>query len=66
MDMKLYQINYADGTHKIVEAYSTLEVVKKYNLCTRENINTKVIELENVSLNPGEYRPELDNHFEDN
>ena len=44
--MKEYKIKYADGRYQIVQANSSLEVIKRYDLATRENIKTKVIELE--------------------
>jgi len=40
-----YEIQYEDGRKITVEAASTLEIVKKYDLCTRENIETKIIRL---------------------
>ena len=43
--MKTYKIQYKDGKVLIVEAQSVLEVIKKYDLTTRQNINTKIIEL---------------------
>lgn len=43
--MKAYKIKYQNGTFKIVIAKSSLEVIKKYDLATREHINTRVIEL---------------------
>lgn len=44
--MNAYKIKYSTGDCKIVIAKNSLEVIKKYDLCTRENINTRVIELE--------------------
>jgi len=43
--MKAYKIKYVDGTYNIVKANNALEVIKKYDLCTREHILTRVIEL---------------------
>ena len=34
--MKYYKIKYADGNFKIVKGKNSLEVIKKYDLCTRE------------------------------
>jgi len=42
--MKTYKIVFADGSYKIDTANSSLEIVKKYDLATREHVNTKVIE----------------------
>jgi hypothetical protein len=44
-NMKGFKIKYKDETFKIVIAKNALEVIKKYDLCTKENISTKVIEL---------------------
>lgn len=44
--MNAYKIKYSDGTYKIVLAKNSLEVIKKYDLATREHINTRVIQLE--------------------
>ena len=43
--MKHYKIKYANGGYKIVSANTSLEVIKKYDLATREHIDTRVIEL---------------------
>ena len=44
--MKYYRIKYADGEFKTVKAKNSLEVIKKYDLATKEHINTRVIELQ--------------------
>ncbi len=43
--MKYYKIKYINGKSDIVKAGNSLEVIKKYDLATREHINTRVIEL---------------------
>lgn len=43
--MKYYKIVWVDGKTIIVPANNSLEVIRKYDLCTKENINTRVIEL---------------------
>lgn len=43
--MKAYKIKYSDDTFKIVIAKNSLEVIRKYDLATKEHINTRVIEL---------------------
>lgn len=48
--MKAYKIKYSDGSYKIVKAKTALEVIKNYDLCTRDHINTRVIELEGEQL----------------
>lgn len=43
--MKYYKILYKDNTFKIVKANNSLEVIKKFDLATREHIETRIIEL---------------------
>jgi len=43
--MKEFKIQYKSGKEIIVEAKSTLEIIRKYDLCNRDNINTKIIEI---------------------
>lgn len=44
--MKYFKIKYETGKFIIVKAKNSLEVIKKYDLATKEHINTRVIELE--------------------
>lgn len=44
--MNAYKIKYSNGDYKIVIATSSLEVIKKYDLGTKENINTMIYKLE--------------------
>lgn len=44
--MNAYKIKYSDGTYEVVVADSSLEVIQKYDLATREHINTRIIQLE--------------------
>ena len=46
MPMNVYKIKYENGTVKVVTAKTTIEVIKKYDLATRENINTVISQLE--------------------
>jgi hypothetical protein len=48
--MNYYKIKYQDGSFKIVKGNTALEIVKKYDLATRENINTRLIQLEGEQL----------------
>jgi len=48
--MKYFKIKYVDGNFKIVSGKNTLDIVKRYDLCTREHINTRIIELEGEQL----------------
>ena len=48
--MKAYKITYASGDYKIVKAKTSLEVIKKYDLATKEHIQTRVIELQGEQL----------------
>ena len=43
--MNVYKIKYIDR-QIIVLAKNSLEVIKKYDLATKDNINTRVIQLE--------------------
>ena len=43
--MKYFKIKYADGSQKIVKADKSLTVIKMYDLCTKEHIDTRIIEL---------------------
>lgn len=44
--MNAYKIKYENGDIKIVLAKTCLEVIKKYDLATKEHINTGIFELE--------------------
>ena len=41
----MYKIKYESGEYKIVQAESIRDVIKKHDLCTQENANTRVIKL---------------------
>lgn len=43
--MKYFRLKYQDGTTKTVSGENSLEIIKKYDLATRENVNTRIIEL---------------------
>jgi hypothetical protein len=43
--MNTYRITYKDGNTMIVKANTALEVVKKYDLATKENIGTRFEQL---------------------
>jgi uncharacterized protein YlzI (FlbEa/FlbD family) len=40
--MNKYEIQYKNGKKIIVEAKTALEVIKRYDLCTKENMSTKL------------------------
>jgi hypothetical protein len=44
--MKYFRLKFIDGSFKIVSGKNSLEIIKKYDLATREHIHTRVIELE--------------------
>ena len=48
--MKVFQIKYENGNHKLVKAQNALELVKKYDLASKENYSTRVIELDGEQL----------------
>lgn len=43
--MKAFKIKYENGECKVVIACNALEVIKTYDLATREHIQTRVFEL---------------------
>lgn len=45
-----YKIKFIDGTFKIVKAKTILEVIKKYDLATKQHIETRIIQLEGEQL----------------
>lgn len=45
-----YKIKYENGEFKIVKAKNALEVIKRFDLATKEHIETRVIELEGEQL----------------
>lgn len=48
--MNYYKLKYADGTEKVVKAKNDLEVVRRYDLATRQHISTRIIRLEGEQL----------------
>ena len=44
--MKYFKIKYNNDDFIIVKANNALEVIKRYDLATKEHINTRVTELE--------------------
>ena len=42
---KAYKIEYVDGRTETAIAKSSLEIIKRYDLTTKEHIKTRVIEL---------------------
>lgn len=48
--MNYYKIKFADDSFKIVKAKNALEVIKKYDLSTKEHIETRIIQLEGEQL----------------
>jgi len=43
--MKYFRLKFKDGTQTIVKGKNALEVIKKYNLASKEHISTRIIEL---------------------
>lgn len=44
--MNYYKIKYANGKQIVVKSNSVLDIIRKYDLATRENIQTRVVRLE--------------------
>jgi hypothetical protein len=43
--MKYFKLKYADGRIEIKKANSALDLIRKYDLSTREHASTRIIEL---------------------
>ena len=44
--MKYYKLKYNNNKTEIKKANNMLDLIKKYDLATKEHINTRIIELE--------------------
>ena len=43
--MKYFKLKYADGSIEIKKAENALALIRKYDLGTREHVNTRIMEL---------------------
>ena len=43
--MKFYKLKYKDGTIEVKQAESMKSLIRKYDLCTKEHISTRIFEL---------------------
>ena len=43
--MKYFKLKYSNGKIEYCKGKNSLEIIKRYDLCTRENSNIRVIEL---------------------
>lgn len=48
--MKYFKLKFKDGTQQVVTGLNALQVIKQYDLATREHVNTRIIELEGEQL----------------
>ena len=48
--MKYYKLVYADGTSQVVSAKSDIELIRTYDLASKEHISTKIVQYENDAL----------------
>ena len=48
--MNYYKLKYEDGRIEIIKGKTDLEIIKRYDLATRANCNTRVIRLEGEQL----------------
>ena len=48
--MKYFKLKFKDGTEKIVKAETIKELIRQYDLTTKEHINTRIIELQGEQL----------------
>lgn len=50
MTMKYFRLRFKDGSSKIVSGLTSLEIIKKYDLCTAEHVETRITELSGEQL----------------
>ena len=43
--MKAFKLKYADGSSEIKYALSALALIRKYELCTRDHVETRIFQL---------------------
>jgi len=43
--MKYFKLKYSNGKIEYCKGENSLEIIRRYDLCTRENSNIRVIEL---------------------
>jgi hypothetical protein len=43
--MQYFKLKFVDGTIKIVKGKNALEIVKRYDLCSRANVETRMFQL---------------------
>jgi len=48
--MQYCKLKFEDDTFKIVKGKTILDIIKKYDLATKEHINTRIIELQGEQL----------------
>ena len=48
--MKYFKLKFIDGSFKIVRAKNSLDVIKKFDLCTVKHIDTHIAELSGEQL----------------
>lgn len=48
--MKYYKLVYSDGTSTVVNANSDLELIRKYDLASKQHVNTKIVQYESDQL----------------
>lgn len=44
--MQYFKLSYEDGTSEVVRAESDLDCIKRFNLATREHVNTRIMRLQ--------------------
>ena len=43
--MKYFRVRYADERWEILKAESAIDLIRQYDFCTREHVNTRITEL---------------------
>jgi hypothetical protein len=45
MTMKAFRLKYDDGSSETAYAVDALTLIRERNLCTREHVNTRIVQL---------------------
>lgn len=48
--MKYFKLKYADGNCQIVKGKNALEIIRRYDLTTKEHVETRIFELSGEQL----------------
>ena len=48
--MKYFRVRYADDRFEILKAENALALIRQYDFCTRDHVNTRITELTGEQL----------------